>query len=276
MLKPIEYFLFPSIIYPKIKIDGKLEGKTILITGATFGIGEATVKALSKSGAELILVARTKEKLVELQKSVISQGGKCRIFATDLYLESSVDELIQFLEQSSLNIDVFINNAGKSIRRSIFESLDRFHDFTRTNSINYLNPVKLSLYLIPHLIKTKGQLINISAINVLFLPAPKWAAYQASKSAYDQWVRSVKPELKSKGVTVSSIYLPLVKTRMITPTKEYDNIPAMSPENVANIVIKALNSKISLFKPWWTIFPQISSVLFRRLGESFFVKKSKV
>jgi short-subunit dehydrogenase len=275
MPKPIEYLLFPSIIYPKIKMDGKLVGKSILITGATFGIGEATVKALAKSGAELILVARTREKLIELQNTVLSEGGKCQIFAADLYQESSVDELIQFLEQSELNIDVFINNAGKSIRRSIFDSLDRFHDFTRTNSINYLNPVKLSLYLIPHLIKAKGQLINISAINVLFLPAPKWAAYQASKSAFDQWVRSVKPELKSKGVTVSSIYLPLVKTRMITPTKEYDNVPAMSPESVANIVIKVLKTKSSLFKPWWTIFPQFSSVLFRRLGEYFFAKNKR-
>lgn len=272
MPKLIEYILFPSILCRKTKIDGKLNGKTILITGATFGIGEALVKSLAKSGAILILVARTSEKLEFLQEIVRKEGGQAYIFSADFYDESSVDKLLIFLNELPVTVDYFINNAGKSIRRSIFESLDRFHDFTRTNSINYLNPVKLSLHIIPELIKNKGQIINISAINVLFLPAPKWAAYQASKSAFDQWIRSVKPELNSNGVTVSSVYLPLVKTRMIAPTKEYDKAPAMTADYVAIIILKMMLRKSSIFKPWWTIFPQISSVLFRRVGEWFFTK----
>lgn len=272
MPKILEYILFPSILSQKAKIDGKLNGKTILITGATFGIGEALVKSLVKSGATLILVARTFEKLELLQEIVRKEGGQAYIFSADFYDDSSVDNLLNFLNELPVKVDFFVNNAGKSIRRSIFDSLDRYHDFTRTNSINYLNPVKLSLYLIPELVKNKGQIINISAINVLFIPAPKWAAYQASKSAYDQWIRSIKPELTSKGVTVSSVYLPLVKTRMIAPTKEYDNVPAMTPDQVAIIILKMMIRKSTIFKPWWVIFPQISSVLLRRIGERIFTK----
>jgi NAD(P)-dependent dehydrogenase (short-subunit alcohol dehydrogenase family) len=172
------------------------------------------------------LVARTAEKLQELQQRVTAKGGRADIFPCDLTDRDAVAALLAQLQQEPGGIDIFVNNAGKSIRRSIFDSLDRFHDFTRTMNLNYFGPVQLLLGLIPGLVARQGQVINISAINVLLAPMPLWAAYQASKSAFDQWLRTVAPELNARGVATTTIYLPLVRTRMIEPTAAYKKMPA--------------------------------------------------
>jgi short-subunit dehydrogenase len=196
-------------------------------------------------------------------------GAKTSIFAADLTKEEDLESLISFLQTYPNGIDVFVNNAGKSIRRSIFDSLDRFHDFQRTMALNYFGPVKILLSLIPDLLKNKGHIINVSAVNVLMIPAPKWAAYQASKTAFDQWMRSVSPELRRKGVNSSNVYLPLVRTRMIAPTKAYDKMPAMKPEHVARIIAGLIAKGKGTYKPWWAFFGILASVLFRRIWERF-------
>ena len=132
-------------------------------------------------------------------------------------------------------------------------------------ALNYFAPVQLLLHLIPQLEKNKGQVINISAVNVLLPPAPYWAAYQASKSAFDQWWRSVSPELNAKDIATTTIYLPLVRTRMIVPTKIYDKVPAMSPQHVAKIIAKTIYTQRKQFKPWWLIFGQWAGLIFGRL-----------
>jgi short-subunit dehydrogenase len=138
-------------------------------------------------------------------------------------------------------------------------------------ALNYFAPVKLALSLIPQLVQHQGQIVTISAANVLLIPAPKWSAYQASKIAFDQWLRSVSPELRAKQVAVSHIYLPLVKTRMIEPTEAYKNFPAMSAEHAAKIVCKQIITRNRKFKPWWLIFGEIGSLVFRSPIE-FFMK----
>jgi short-subunit dehydrogenase len=200
---------------------------------------------------------------VEVQKRVEAKGGRADVFPCDLSKTEDVSALANRLGQLPKGIDVFVNNAGKSIRRSIFDELDRLHDFTRTMNLNYFGPVQLMLSLIPTLAARRGHVINISAVNVLLLPMPKWAAYQASKTAFDQWLRCVAPELNARGVCTTTIYLPLVKTRMIEPTEVYRNMPAMRPEEAAQLICKAIVSRKRTYAPWWLVPGQLVSNLFR-------------
>jgi short-subunit dehydrogenase len=273
----MKLLFFPFISFARTKLRRKLAGKTVLITGASYGIGECLAAMLADPNVYLLLVARSHEKLIEVQKNVEAQGGRADIFPCDLTNVDEVSVLLETLHALPDGIDLFVSNAGKSIRRSIFDSLDRLHDFNRTMNLNYFAPVQLILSLIPILVSKQGQIINISAVNVLLIPAPKWAAYQASKTAFDQWFRSVGAELNLRGVMTTSIYLPLVRTRMIAPTKAYDNMPAMQPEDVATLICQAIiNPHQRTYAPWWLIFGQLASVLFRRPLEAMMSKSSKL
>lgn len=262
----LERFLFPRTFLNQEKLKEKLKGKTILITGASFGIGESLALLLANTQAHLILVGRTKDKLLAIQTEISKRGGTAEVFPADLRNDDDLQLLIEFLKDQN-RLDVFISNAGKSIRRPLVESLDRYHDFSRTMAINYEAPVKLLLALLPKLKENSGHVINISAINVLMAPAPYWAAYQASKTAFDQWFRSASPEIENMGIAITTIYLPLVRTRMIAPTTAYDKMPAMQPDHVARIIGKCLVTRKRRFKPWWSFFGEIGSVLFRRSWE---------
>jgi len=253
---------FPPIILSEKKIKNKLQDKTILITGASYGIGASTAYLLAKTGAKLILVARTENKLLAIKKIIEKKGGKIDIFVANLNNANEVEKLIISLK--SISVDIFINNAGKSIRRSIKKSLDRFHDFDRTMKLNYYAPVKLLLALIPSISKNKGHIVDISAVNVLLAPVPNWAAYQASKSAFDNWFRSASPELNAMDIKTTSVYLPLVRTRMILPVEAYHKMPAMKTTHAALIVTKTLLKNKSKYAPWWLIFGQLGSVFFRK------------
>jgi short-subunit dehydrogenase len=259
----LEHILFPPVWYSREKLCQRLAGKTVLITGASFGIGECLARELAGTGAHLFLVARTEEKLIEVKHEVEARGGSAAIFPADLRDEDRMNAVLQALHHLPGGVDVVVNNAGKSIRRSIHDSLDRFHDFTRTMALNYLAPVQLLLSLIPTLERNQGQVINISAVNVLLAPAPYWAAYQASKTAFDQWFRCVAPELNARGVATSSIYLPLVRTRMIEPTEAYRSALAMKPEHVARIICKRIINRRRRYKPWWLCFAEWASLLLR-------------
>lgn len=260
----LEKFLFPTRKVDQKQLLEAVQQKTILITGASYGIGEHTAYGLAANGVTLLLVARTEDKLRLIQKDLQDKGALVYIFPADLTDHTKIDALLAFIEDMALEIDILISNAGKSICRSIYDSLDRFHDFTRTMALNYQAPVQLVLKLIPVLEKNQGQLINISAINVLFVPAPYWAAYQASKTAFDAWIRSIAPELKAREITITSVYLPLVRTRMIIPTTAYRNMPSMKPQEAAAIIFRSIISKSRIYTPWW-IFPvQLICVLFRR------------
>jgi short-subunit dehydrogenase len=265
----LEFLIFLPTWLNEKKLKKEVTGKTILITGATFGIGEKVSYQLGKSGANLILVARTAEKLQQIKREIEANGGKVAIFPCDLSDNRSVENLLIELNKLPNGVDIVINNAGKSILRSIKESLDRFHDFQRTIALNYFAPVQLLLGLIPILEKNKGQIVNVSAVNVLLIPAPFWAAYQSSKTAFDQWFRCVSPELNACGIKTTSIYLPLVRTRMIEPTAEYKNAPAMSPQHVSSIICKTIYTKRRTFSPWWLIFGQLGSVILRYPIEVF-------
>ncbi|MBW4621733.1 MAG: SDR family NAD(P)-dependent oxidoreductase [Cyanosarcina radialis HA8281-LM2] len=263
----MKLLFFPFIRFSKSQLERRLAGKTVLITGASYGIGESLVEILAETQARLLLVARTAEKLEILKQKVEAKGGQADIFPCDLRNPAEVRSLLESLQQLPDGIDIVVNNAGKSIRRSIFDSLDRLHDFTRTMNLNYFGPVQLMLALIPTLVARRGHVINISAVNVLLVPAPKWAAYQASKTAFDQWFRSVGLELNARGISTTSIYLPLVRTRMIEPTEAYRHAPAMKPEEAAQLICHAIISRRRIYAPWWLMLGQLASVLLRWVWE---------
>lgn len=231
-----------SVYINEGRLRQAVEGKTVLITGASSGIGRETALLLYKFGAELLLVGRNEERLRE-----VALATKGKMFLMDLRLEENRRQLCQEIAQ----LDIFIHNAGLSIHRSIYDSLDRAHDFKRTMAINYEAPVELMLHFIPLLDVSKGQIVNVSTINTKFRPIAKWAAYQASKAAFDTWLRAVAQEV---GHTVSTIYLPLVRTPMIAPTKKYNNVPAMTSETAARRIARLLYTKKKEDMPWWLPF----------------------
>jgi short-subunit dehydrogenase len=262
----LENLLFWPTYLNKKKLGLKLESKTVLITGASSGIGEQLAYMLADINVHLILVARTQQKLLEMKGEIEQKGARVSVFVADLRLEQQMQQLLTFIHQLPDGLDVLVSNAGKSIRRPI--DVSRYHDFTRTMAINYFAPVELILSTIPILKKSHGQIINISTINALLIPIPKWAAYQASKTAFDTWLRSAAAELKVIGISTTSIYLPLVRTPMILPTVTYQKMPAMSPTHAAKIICKSIYTKKKKYVPWWLIFGQIASVIFRGFLES--------
>ncbi|WP_236707922.1 SDR family NAD(P)-dependent oxidoreductase [Brevibacillus choshinensis] len=249
------------------KLTNSLQGKTILITGASSGIGEQLAYLLGHLPVHLILVARRGEKLVAMKQEIEKGSATVSVFRADLREADEMEDFLTFLHQQPGGVDVVVNNAGLSIRRSIWDSLPRYHDFTRTMAINYFAPVQLLMSVIPLLKQNQGQIINVSTINTSLLPLPYWAAYQASKSAFDTWFRSVAPELNGIGISTTSIYLPLVKTPMIVPTAAYQNMPAMSAYHVAQIIAKSMYTKRKTIMPWWLIFGQLASIFGRGLWE---------
>ncbi|WP_100125967.1 SDR family NAD(P)-dependent oxidoreductase [Snodgrassella alvi] len=260
MIKLLNFLLF-YVHKPNIRrLTQRLKHKTIIITGASYGIGESLCYLLADIDCNLILVARTVDKLRELKQRLTMSKAKVDIYAADLRDQEQLDGFIKYIQ--NLPVDIFINNAGKSICRPVMQSLDRQHDFERTIKLNYLTPVQLCLALIPKLQQSKGHIINVSAVNVLFAPAVNWSAYQASKTAFDQWLRSAMPELHNRQIKVSTAYLPLVKTRMIEPTKAYQNLPALQPKQAATIISYLLQTQKRQYKPWWAMIVQLAGVLF--------------
>lgn len=263
----LESLLFVPTRLDKEKLANAVYGKTIVITGASSGIGEQVAKLLANFHVHMILVARRGEKLQEMKWELETRAAKVSIFRADLRDSAEMDGFLAFLVQQPDGIDIVVSNAGISIRRPIMDSLDRYHDFTRTMAINYFAPVKLLLAIIPQLKQKKGHIINVSTINTSLVPIPFWAAYQASKSAFDTWFRSAAPELNAMEISTTSIYLPLVKTPMILPTEAYKNMPAMSAEHVAAMIAKSMYTKQRKMMPWWLIFGQLASVLGRGVWE---------
>lgn len=265
MKRLLERMLFSARPLPSGRLRRRFEGRTILVTGASRGIGEALALQLAEGCAHLILVARSEEALRHLEGRIAAMGGSAEVHALDLRDPSALDAFLDSI--SDRRIDVFVNNAGKSIRRPLAESLDRSHDFERTMALNYHAPVRLLLRLIPRLRESRGQIVNVSALNLLMVPMPYWAAYQASKSAFDQWLRCAEPELRTWGISTSTLYLPLVRTAMIAPTRAYRDLPAMEPEQAASRIVDCLLHRRRRWIPWWALALEAASFLLRPLVE---------
>lgn len=218
------------------QLEKRVAGKTVLITGASSGIGLTTAHQLTDAGAHVLLVARTQETLEQVKSEIEAKGGKASIFPCDLNNMEAIDEVSKQIIASVDHIDILINNAGRSIRRAVHESVDRFHDFERTMQLNYFGAVRLVMNILPQMmIRRAGHIINISSIGVL-ANATRFSAYVASKAALDAFSRCLSAEVHSHKIAITSIYMPLVRTPMIAPTKIYKYVPTLSPEQAADLI----------------------------------------
>jgi NAD(P)-dependent dehydrogenase (short-subunit alcohol dehydrogenase family) len=246
-----------------------VDGKVVLVTGASHGIGKGTALKLAAAGATVLLAARSGDRLEELRRAISKGRGRAYAYTTDLSHPESVDVLAAEVLERHDHIDVLVNNAGKSIRRSIELPYDRFNDFERTIWVNYLGPVKLVLALLPFM-RTRGQghIVNVSTSGVRMPPAPRWSAYVASKSAFDVFIRTVALEVAGDGVTVSSVYMPLVHTRMSAPTPAFRYVPGLSADEAAGLVCKGIVERPKVISPWWASALDAGSAITRRPWET--------
>jgi len=224
-------------------LNAALDGKHVLITGASSGIGRATALKVAAAGGVPLLVARNVEKLEEVRAEIVAAGGTAYVYTADIADMESVDRLVERVLADHRGVDMLVNNAGRSIRRSIALSYDRFHDFERTMKVNYFGAVKLIIGLLPHMRERgSGHIVNISSIGVQTSP-PRFSAYVASKAALDAFTRVVASEVIGDGVTFTTIHMPLVRTPMIAPTKMYDAFPAITPDEAADMICDALRTR---------------------------------
>jgi len=218
----------------------RMTGKVVVITGASSGIGFMAAKKMARGGAKVCMVARTPAKLEETRKVVEKMGGQAFAYPCDLNKIEDIDACTKQILEEHHHVDVLINNAGHSIRRSVFESLNRFNDYERTMQLNYFGAVRMIFNLLPSMAKRRaGHIINISSIGCL-TNVPRFSAYVASKSALDAFSRCLSPEVASRNIHLTTIYMPLVRTPMIAPTKIYDYVPTLTPEQAGDMIVSAV------------------------------------
>jgi thioester reductase-like protein/NADP-dependent 3-hydroxy acid dehydrogenase YdfG len=223
-------------------LEEAVQGRRVLITGASSGIGRATALKVAAAGGIPLLVARNVEKLEEVRAEIVAAGGSAFVYAADMSDMDSVDDLVARVLADHRHVEMVVNNAGRSIRRSIALSYDRFHDFERTMQLNYFGAIRLIIGLLPDMREHgTGHIVNISSIGVQTNP-PRFSAYVASKAALDAFTRVVASEVIGDGVSFTTIHMPLVRTPMIAPTKMYDAFPAITPEQAADMICEALRT----------------------------------
>ncbi|HME74818.1 MAG TPA: SDR family NAD(P)-dependent oxidoreductase [Mycobacterium sp.] len=260
--KAFDKIVNPPRVSDPDRLRAAVSGKTVLVTGASYGLGEATARKLGAAGATVLLVARSADRLAALAASVNAGGGRAAAYPADLTDLTAVAALAKRLTENHGPMDVVVSNAGKSIRRSLHLQYDRPQDFDRTIDVNYLGPVRLLLGLLPAMRRRgSGHIVNISTLGVRTAPGPRWGTYLASKTAFDVWLRSVAPELRADGVHVTSVYMTLMHTRMSAPTPILRRLPGLYPEQAADIVAKAIIERPRTVQPLWVWPVEISSML---------------
>ena len=233
---------------PELFIDrslkGTVAGKVVLVTGGSSGIGLAAAHKFAEAGATTVICGRDQDKLDEACAEARAKGYEFIAYAADIADMADCDRFVQLLIDTHGGVDFLINNAGRSIRRAIESSYDRFHDYERTMQLNYFGCLRVTMGFLPGMVaKRKGHVVNISSIGVL-TNAPRFSAYVASKAALDAWTRCASSEFADQGITFTTINMPLVRTPMIAPTKIYNNVPTLSPEEAADMIAQAC-----IFKP---------------------------
>ncbi len=220
-----------------------VNGRTVVITGASSGIGRAAALKIAAAGGIPLLVARTAEKLDAVKTEIEARGGTAYTYPCDLSDLDAIEATVATMLAEHAAIDMLVNNAGRSIRRSVALSQDRFHDYQRTMQLNYFGAIKMIMSLLPHMRERRfGHVVNVSSIGAQTNP-PRFSAYVASKAALDAWTRVVSSEVIGDGITFTTIHMPLVKTAMIAPTKIYDAFPTITPDEAGDLVCEAIRSK---------------------------------
>lgn len=217
-----------------------LRGRRILLTGASSGIGAVAAHKLAAQGAHVTAVARRENLLAEVVGQITARGGTATAIPADLSDLAQVDELVKAIGP----VDILINNAARSIRRPLLESLDRWHDIERVMALNYYAPLRLIRGVVPGMIdRGDGHIINIATWRVLPESSPMFAAYNASKAALSAVSRVIDTEWGHAGVHSTTVYYPLVATPMIAPTRAYDGIAALSADEAADWLVTAARTR---------------------------------
>ena len=220
--------------------DIELDGKRILITGASSGIGEAAAIKFARLGATVVVVARRRDLLDDVADRILADGGDALAIDCDLADLDAVDALAARVEKEIGGVDILVNNAGRSIRRPLAESLERWHDVERTMTLNYYSPLRLIRALAPGMLERgDGHVINVASWGVLSESTPLFAVYNASKAALSAVSRVIETEWAHSGVHSTTLYYPLVATPMIAPTKAYTGLPALTPAEAADWMVTA-------------------------------------
>jgi short-subunit dehydrogenase len=232
------------------QLDSPLRGRTVLVTGASSGIGAATARAVAERGATVLLVARRAEELAAVRAGIERSGGSAYAYVCDLTDASAVDALVAQVLTDHGAVDMLVNNAGRSIRRSLKYSYDRMHDYERTMAVNYFAPVRLMLGLLPAMRAQRfGHVVNVLSWGVQ-VKAPRFSAYLASKTALDVWSRIAGRETYADNVTFTNLRLSLVRTEMISETDVYRRSRAKTPEQAAAVVVRALEDRPLTVSTW--------------------------
>jgi NAD(P)-dependent dehydrogenase (short-subunit alcohol dehydrogenase family) len=256
-------------------LKGKVQGKVVLVTGGSSGIGLAAAHKIAQAGAITVIVGRDQDKLdtakaeieAALKEAGNPNGGEVVTLSADLASIESCDQMVATLVERYGGVDVLINNAGRSIRRGIESSYDRFHDFERTMQLNYFGCLRTTMGLLPQMAaKRSGHVVNISSIGVL-TNAPRFSAYVASKAALDAWTRCAASEFIDVGITFTTINMPLVRTPMIAPTKIYENVPTLSPEEAADLIVQAIVYKPVRIATRLGVFGQVLHAVAPRIAQ---------
>jgi NAD(P)-dependent dehydrogenase (short-subunit alcohol dehydrogenase family) len=235
-----------------------LRGKRILLTGASSGIGEAAAEKFARRGATVVAAARRQDLLEALVGRITEAGGDARVYACDLTDLDAVDELVTRVEQDLGGVDILINNAGKSIRRPLAESLERWHDVERTMALNYYSPLRLIRGLAPGMRERRdGHIINVSSWGVLSESSPLFAVYNASKAALTAVSRVIETEWAADGVHSTTLFYPLVLTPMIAPTRVYDGLPGLSASEAAGWMVTAARTRPVRIAPRMAVTAQV-------------------
>jgi len=254
-------------LYKDHTLKGTVEGKVCVVTGATSGIGLATAHMLADAKATLCIAARTQETLDEVKKELLAKGANVHAYRCDFADTADCDAFVKNVLHDHGHVDFLVNNAGRSIRRSVNLSFDRMHDFERTMQLNYFGALKLILGFSPSMLERKrGHIVNISSIGVL-TNAPRFSAYVSSKAALDAFTRCAAAEFSDSNVTFTTINMPLVRTPMIGPTKLYDSVPTLSPEDAAELIADAIINKPKRIATRIGTFASVLHALTPKLGE---------
>jgi len=267
-----------ALAYPSISLTPDITrehfcGKWVLVTGASHGIGRALTEKLISAGANVFLIARSEADLRLLCAKAKQMGSSADYCAIDLRDREKLELLCQKLRETLPRLDYFFCNAGKSIHRKINDAQDRLHDYDRTMDLNYRSLVALSLAILPALKASKGSIIYSSSVSTLYPMAPGWSAYHASKSAANTWCETADSEFAPLGVHVQIAYLPLVHTAMSDVNEQYKHLPAYTPADAANILLKLAVRKVRTYKAWWAklsapiayLFAPIIHLYYKRL-----------
>jgi len=257
---------------PDLHIDRSLRGRVanriVLITGGSSGIGKAAALKIAAAGAVTLIVARDTAKLAATRLEAAARGLSIVTYAADIADPAQCDALIKTIIADHGGVDILINNAGRSIRRGIEHSYDRLHDFERTMRINYFASVQLTMGLLPEMVKKQsGHVINISSIGVL-AGSPRFSAYVASKAALEAWTQCAAGEFLDRGINFTIINFGLVRTPMIAPTKFYDHVPTMTPEEAADLIAEAIIRRPLRLTTRLGVFSQVVQALAPRFGQT--------